>query len=67
MIVTGTPGVGKSTILLYVLFKAKERKRDMIAQIGERAYVFLSSQSTGLSADARYTFLEESEKKYASV
>ena len=63
IIITGTPGVEKSTFLLYELLQARPRKRDVVVQIGKRTFAFLSTQSTvltGLTSVEIYTLLEES-------
>ena len=44
IIVTGTPGVGKSTFLLHELLKGRERKRKVIVQVGHFKLAFMEGR-----------------------
>ena len=43
VMVTGTPGVGKSIFILFLLNLAKERKRNVVLQIGDKVCAFIST------------------------
>ena len=67
VVVTGTPGVGKSTFLLYELIQARERKRDVVVQVGNRTCAFLSNPpavTLNLSGTEKYLMLEEPKTMY---
>ncbi len=43
LVITGTPGVGKSMFLIYQLYLARSRERNVIVQVGSNVCVFSST------------------------
>ncbi len=51
IIVTGTPGVGKTCFLLHQLCAAKHRRRNVVVQVGDTFTAFCSSPETFVSVE----------------
>lgn len=51
LIITGTPGVGKTMFMLYQLHVAKLKRRNVVLQLGEETWAFVSTPSVFVSDD----------------
>ncbi len=68
VLITGTPGVGKSMFLIYQLCLARSRKRNVIVQIGTRVCLFSSTPDRfvqlNLTADEKNFLLSNAENMF---